>query len=249
MATTTEPRAIGRRNLLRYACGCAVGGAALAAAGPLVRPFVRPLAAAEIMKATMSPDEALARLKEGNERYVTGKGVAANIETEFQPGDAKLAEGQKPHSVILSCADSRVIPEFVFNKGKGALFVIRNAGNLAGLQAIASVEYGVAFTGCSLVVVMGHSGCGAVQAAAQILNEDKVLPGKAPEVVAPIGAALARVRGMPGDLIENAVAENVRANVAILSAQQPILSQAVNHGRLKILGAVYHLRTGRVQFL
>jgi carbonic anhydrase len=244
MTTATEPRTIGRRNLLKYACGCVVGGAGLMATAGFVAPT-----RARAATPTVTPDEALAKLKDGNDRYLTGRDVSANIDPVWHKGDAELAQGQQPHSCILACSDSRVIPEFVFNKGKGELFVIRNAGNLPGRQAIASAEFGVAFLGCAIIVVLGHSGCGAVKGAIDLLTKDADLPGQLPDVIAPIGAAVARVRGRPGDLVENAVAENVMHTVSTLAAQPPVLSKAVNKGQIKIVGAVYDLKTGRVNFL
>lgn len=227
-----------RRSLLRGAFATAVAGTAatLLPRGALATTPVEP---------TLPPDEVISRLLAGNARYASGKATPA-------PFDAKVAElvkSQRPHTAILSCSDSRVTPEFVFDKGQGELFVIRNAGNLAGPQALASLEYAVQFLGVSVIMVLGHSGCGAVESAIAMTLRDANLPGHLGEVIGTIGASVARAKRLPGELMPNAVEENVRRNAAVLEASGPILSQAALRGRTRIVGAVYDLSSGRVVML
>jgi carbonic anhydrase len=145
----------------------------------------------------------------------------------------------------LSCADSRVAPEIVFDQGLGDLFDVRVAGNVAGETEIASIEYAAAHLHTPVVVVMGHQMCGAVTAAA-----DEGQPeGHLPSLVAMIRPAVDRARTQPGDLIENAVRINVENVVRQLRGSKPVLAEFVDHGSLTVVGAIYSLQTGRVAWL
>lgn len=227
-----------RRSVLRGAMAAVVAGAAAATlpGAALATTPVEP---------SMPADEVIQRLLAGNARYASGKATPAPFDSKV----AQLAQTQRPHTAILSCSDSRVTPEFVFDKGQGELFVIRNAGNLAGPQALASLEYAVQFLGVSVVMVLGHSGCGAIVSAIDMTLKEAQLPGHLDEVIGTIGASVARAKRRPGELIVNAVEENVRRNAAVLEASGPILSRAALSGRIRIVGAVYDLSTGRVALL
>ena len=140
-------------------------------------------------------------------------------------------------------------PELLFGRGLGELFIIRNAGNTVDTVALGSIEYAVAELNVPLVVVMGHESCGAVGAAAKVVTENATFPGSIGPMVEPIIPAVLKARGQPGDLIENSVRENVRRVVGTLRDQtDPIMLEPQRAGRLKVVGAYYHLDTGRVEF-
>src|SRR6478609_8661916 len=155
----------------------------------------------------IAPADALKRLMDGNARY------AANTpnQRDFSSGRAARVQGQYPIATILSCADSRVAPELAFDQGPGDLFVVRVAGNIVNPDLLASLEYGAQFLGVPLIMVLGHSGCGAVDAAIKVLKAKAVLPGHLPQLIAAIKpAATVAEKTKTGSLLDNAVTENVR---------------------------------------
>lgn len=194
-------------------------------------------------------DEVLSRLLAGNQRFVRGQ----LTHPRRRPGDFKpLAERQTPLAVVVGCADSRVAPEILFDQGVGDLFVVRVAGNVvsgAGGVVKGSIEYAVAELSVPLVLVLGHSQCGAVKAAVKHLDARDALPGAIRDLVEAIKPAVARVKGMPGDRLANAVRANVEAGVARLRTLEPILAPAVREARVKVAGGVYDLSTGTVTML
>jgi carbonic anhydrase len=195
------------------------------------------------------PDSVLARLIEGNKRFVSGQLAHPGRRPEdFAP----LAEGQAPVAIIVGCADSRVAPEVVFDQGVGDLFVVRVAGNVvsgAGPFIKGSVEFAVAELGARLIVVLGHEACGAVKAAVAHIDANDTLPGAIRDLVEVIRPAAAAVRGKPGDKLENAIKANVAMGVERLKGLEPILAGMVKKGDVKLVGAVYKLRTGVVELL
>ena len=194
-------------------------------------------------------DAVLAQLLEGNKRFVKGQPTHPRRGPEdFAP----LAEGQAPLAIIVGCADSRVAPELVFDQGIGDLFVVRVAGNIvtgAGPTMKGSIEFAVAELGARLIMVLGHEKCGAVKAAINHIDANDVLPGSIRDLVELIRPAAASVRGKPGDKLENAIIANVKQGVERLKDLDPILSDFVKKGELKVVGAVYELRTGLVKVL
>jgi len=187
-------------------------------------------------------DTVLAELKAGNGRHVK------HAYTHPHLSDARrteLTKGQAPHAVILACADSRVAPEIVFDKGLGDLFTIRVAGNVAGDAEIASMEYAVDHLHTPLIVVLGHQSCGAVKAAI----DGGEAPGHLPTLIQAIQPAVDKAKGESGDLTANAVLDNVAMVVEQLRSSKPILADAVAAGKLRIVGAVYSLDTGAVNWL
>ena len=200
------------------------------------------LGAAHPTATAPTPASVLTELKAGNERFashhVTHPHQTAARRTE-------LASGQHPHAVVLACADSRVAPEIVFDKGLGDLFTVRVAGNIAGDPEIASIEYAVEHLHVPLIVVMGHQSCGAVGAAI----EGGEAPGHLPALIDAIKPSVEKARAMKGELSDNAIRVNVEAVVAQLEASHPILAEHVADGSLKIVGGVYSLQTGRVAWL
>jgi carbonic anhydrase len=196
-------------------------------------------------KNNIGPDAALARLIKGNRRYVGG----AMKSHDFISERPALAMGQNPFAGILSCADSRVAPEYAFDTGRGDVFICRVAGNFANDESIASFEYGVAVLGLPLIVVLGHGSCGAVASTIKAVKDGASFPGHIPTLINAIRPAVKASLKEPGDLLANSTKENVRINVEKLKAAGPILSQAVKEGRLKIVGGVYDLNDGMVDWL
>ena len=193
----------------------------------------------------MSPDASLKRLMEGNQRYVGG--IARRH--DFKHEREALVGGQNPYAAILSCADSRIAPEYAFDSGRGDLFVCRVAGNFASSEMVASLEYAVAVLGAPLVLVLGHESCGAVDATIKSLKDGTTLPGQLPSLVTAIAPAVKEVSGQPGDLLANATRQNVIDNVAKLGSATPVLNAAVAQGKLKVVGGIYRLRDGRVDMI
>jgi carbonic anhydrase len=193
----------------------------------------------------VSPDEALDRLMKGNARYVEG----ISRRHDFKHEREALAGGQNPYAAILSCADSRIAPEYAFDSGRGDLFVCRVAGNFANDDSVASLEYSVAVLNTPLFMVLGHESCGAVDATIKSLKDNTTLPGHLPSLVAALAPAVKAVADQPGDKLVNATRRNVSDNVAKLKAAAPILSEAVGQGKLKIVGGIYRLGDGRVELL
>ena len=195
------------------------------------------------------PNAVLARLLEGNKRFVKGQLMHPGRKPEdFAP----LAEGQAPLAIIVACADSRVAPELVFDQGVGDLFVVRVAGNIvtgAGPTVKGSIEFAVAELGARLILVLGHTACGAVKAAVAHIDANDTLPGSIRDLVELIRPAAAAVRGKPGDKVENAIKANVAQSVKRLQTLDPILSPLAKTGELKVVGGVYDLRTGEVKLV
>ena len=184
----------------------------------------------------------LAELKSGNEHHVAHRYQHPHESLERR---RELLSGQHPHAEILSCSDSRVPPELIFDQGLGDLFIVRVAGNVATDTEIGSLEYGAEHLHIPLLVVLGHESCGAVTAAVQ---------GGPPEghiaaLVTLIAPAVDKTRGTSGDPVANAVRMNVDMVVKQLRSSTPILSELVAHGKLKIVGAVYSIETGSVTWL
>ncbi|MBN3880530.1 MAG: carbonic anhydrase [Nostoc sp.] len=190
---------------------------------------------------SLTPDAALQKLIEGNQRFVDHHPQYPD-QSELRLHE--VAQAQHPFATILSCADSRVPAEIVFDQGIGDIFDVRIAGNIATHEAIGSIEYAVVLLGSPLLMVMGHERCGAVTAAVQ--NES--LPGDISTFVKAIKPALKKVKDQPGDAVENAVVANVQYQIERLKRSQ-LLSEQVQSGKLKIVGGRYDLDTGRVNII
>jgi carbonic anhydrase len=193
----------------------------------------------------LSPGASLERLLKGNARYVEG----VSLRHDFKHEREALVGGQNPYAAILSCADSRIAPEYAFDSGRGDLFVCRVAGNFANNETVASLEYAVAVLGTPLILVLGHDSCGAVSATIKSLKDDTTLPGHMPSLVTGIAPAVKAVSQQAGDVLGNAIRQNVIDNVAKLSSATPILSAAVAQGKLKVAGGIYRLRDGKVEMV
>ena len=193
----------------------------------------------------VSPEAALERLEEGNERYV--EGVARRH--DFRHEREALVGGQNPYAAILGCADSRIAPEYAFDSGRGDLFVCRVAGNFANDDTIASLEYAVAVLNTPLILVLGHDACGAIDSTIKSLKDNTTLPGHLPSLVMALAPAVKTASGQGGDALANAIRQNVRDNVAKLASAAPILGAAVEQKKLKVVGGVYRLTTGKVDLV
>ncbi len=181
----------------------------------------------------------------GNKLYVDGVSRRHDFKSEREA----LVGGQNPYAGILSCADSRIAPEYAFDSARGDLFVCRVAGNFANDDTIASMEYAVAILGTPLIMVLGHDACGAVDATIKSLKDNTTLPGHLPSLVRSLTPAVKAASGRPGDPLDNAIRQNVTDNVAKLKSATPILNSAVEQGKLKVVGGIYRLRDGRVEMI
>ncbi|MCP4106544.1 MAG: carbonic anhydrase [Desulfobacteraceae bacterium] len=188
-----------------------------------------------------TPEEALKRLKDGNQRYVEQKLTHPNQTAERR---AELSSGQYPYAVILGCSDSRVPPEVIFDQGMGDLFVIRVAGNIADDVVLGSIEYAAEHLHTPLIVVMGHSKCGAVSAVASGTELDGHLPSLG-KIIQP---AVDKAKGKPGDLVTNAAKTNAEMTADMLRTSEPVLSNLVKAGKVDVVTAYYDLDTGICEF-
>jgi carbonic anhydrase len=191
--------------------------------------------------ATITPDQALERLMEGNQRFVQQKQIHPD---QNMARIQEVAGGQAPFAAILSCADSRVSPEIIFDQGLGDLFVVRVAGNIATIEDIGSEEYAVAILGAPLIMVLGHESCGAVTAAV----EREELPGVIESLVLAIDPAVKIAKRQSGDLLTNAIKANVKLQKDRLQYSS-VITSAIEAGKLKIVGAYYDLHTGAISLV
>ena len=194
----------------------------------------------------ISGDEALHRIMTGNANYVANK---VHLR-DFAAGRAARAKAQYPIASILSCSDSRVGPEFLFDQGPGDLFVVRVAGNILEEEGLASLEYGAQFLGAPLILVLGHSGCGAVDAAIKVIKDNATLPGHLPGLIDQIKPAVeAAQKTQPANLLSAAITENVRQTVQHVTAAKPLLADMIAAGKVKVAGGVYDIATGQVSLI
>src|ERR1700722_17622568 len=226
---------IARRNVLKFA----FSAAALAIASPA---FTAPHSTPPKPENLLSPDAALDRLMKGNARYV--EGVAKRH--DFKQERETLSMGQNPFAAILSCADSRIAPEYCFDTARGDIFVCRIAGNFASDEMVASLEYAVQVLNTPLIMVLGHDSCGAVDATIKSVKDGTTLPGHLPSLVAAIKPAVDAVSGQSGDMLANAIQRNVTLNVEKLKSAAPILQSFVADKKIRVVGGGYTLKTGRV---
>ena len=233
MCFTCGPRSLGRRGLF------ATGAALLAAADA-------PAAQAQAPARPDTPAAAMQALVEGNARY------AANqmLRTDFSARRAALAQSQAPFAAVLGCADSRVAPELAFDQGPGDLFVVRVAGNFVTPDGLGSLEFGAAVLGTKLILVLGHTSCGAVNATVEALQKGNNLPGHIASLVTAMKPGIEPALAQPGDdLIRRALVANVQHSVRTLETSTPILADMVARGALAVKGGIYDLATGRVELI
>lgn len=230
-----------RRDLLRLAVAGAFG---MVVSGSDVLGQIQPAQADEnssTVSQSLSPDAALQKLLAGNQRFI-------QHQSQYPHQSAvrlqEVAQAQHPFATILSCADSRVPAEIIFDQGIGDLFDVRIAGNIATPEAVGSIEYAVALLGTPLLMVLGHERCGAVTAAVQ----KAALLGEIGSFVKAIKPAVEKVKSLPGDAVENAVVANVQYQIECLQRSQ-LLTEQLKLGKLKIVGGRYDLDTGKVSLI
>ena len=198
-------------------------------------------------KTTLTADQALAKLKEGNAKFVPGPQLC---EADLLNARAKVSHGQAPWATIVGCADSRVPPELVFGGlNVGEIFIARNAGNMVDTATMGTIEYGSGVLGVPLIVVLGHQSCGAVAAACDAVTKGAKYPGSIGPMVKEIIPAVKAVKNMPGDLVDNAVRESAKRTALKIASKSPIISGLVKEGKVKVVAARYDLEKGSVEFL
>jgi carbonic anhydrase len=228
-----------RRGALKAAAGFAV-------AANLSSANAKEEGAGQPKPNAIGADAALYRLMAGNVRYVANKPA----HRDYSAGRAERARSQYPIAAVLSCADSRVAPEFAFDQGPGVLFVVRLAGNFANDDGLASLEYAVKFLGVPLVMVLGHSNCGAIGAAIKAVEDSAELPGHLSGLVQSIKPAVEAAKAKsPKNLLAAAIAENVALTVKRLETAQPLLANFAQTKQVKIVGGVYDLANGKIGLL
>jgi carbonic anhydrase len=233
--------------LTKLALFLLTAGCLTAAPTPTPEPTRRNLAAIKAEQAALTPAQVLADLQNGNRRFASGK-----IKPRDMLHDQQItAAGQYPHAVVLSCIDSRAPAEIIFDAGLGDLFNARIAGNIADPDLAGSMEFACAVSGAKLVLVMGHTSCGAIKGAC-----DKVELGNLTGLLTKIQPAVAAVQDVPGDrnskntaFVEAVSEANVRLTVERIRELSPILREMESSGKIQIAGCVYDLETGRVRFL
>jgi carbonic anhydrase len=238
-APATGDGLIARRGVLKLATAAV---AALAVVPPALAAKAK---APPKPQNVLSPDAALERLMKGNARYVDG----VSRRHDFKHEREALSGGQNPFAAVLSCADSRIAPEYCFDTARGDVFVCRVAGNFASDDIIASLEYAVEVLNTPLIMVLGHEACGAVDATIKSVKDGSTLPGHLPALVAAIRPAVEAARTETGDMLANAIRRNVVLNVEKLKRAAPILSAAADAKKIRVVGGVYELGSGRVNLV
>lgn len=238
MCSDCQGEGVDRRDFLKVGAGLVaigLGGASWSAR------------AAEGAATTLSPDEALAALKSGNERYVSHPELCS---IDLAAERNAVAAHQAPWATVISCADSRVPPELIFGgHGVGDLFVARNAGNLVDTATLGTVEYGAAVLGSPLIVVLAHTSCGAVKAACDVVTKNATYPGAIGPMIEPILPAAIAVRSEAGDFVDNTAKESARRTARRLAVSSKLLAGLTGAGKLKIVAAIYDLETGVVTYI
>ncbi|ACK68172.1 carbonic anhydrase [Rippkaea orientalis PCC 8801] len=229
---------ISRRRLIEFGAGV-VGTASLATVLGLNLNEPEPVSAQN----GITPDQALEKLMAGNKRFIQGKPLSPNRSSARL---REVAQGQNPFAAILSCADSRVPSEIVFDQGFGDLFIVRNAGQVATPEEIGSLEFGTLVLGAKVLLVMGHESCGAVIAT----MAGNPVPGKIGSVLEQIEPGITEFKGKQDDpiAVKQATEANVLAQIANLK-KSPVISELIESGKLKIVGGFYNLKEGSITLL
>ncbi len=240
--TTFMPaQSIARRRLLKTA-GIASAASLMGLSGASFAKGTPPKSAN-----VLTPDQALERMIAGNEAYVK----ADTLSVDVKETRGALSRGQNPYACVVSCADSRVSPELCFDESRGDLFVTRVAGNFVNTDILASLEYAVAVLKAPLILVLGHTSCGAIEAAVKAYTQNTTYPGHIQSLTTALAPAVreASKTVKANNLVNATTVANVQINVTKLKESNPILSERVSTGQLKIVGGIYDLTTGRVKFL
>lgn len=194
-------------------------------------------------KTSIPSDQALQLLKEGNKRFMNGHSIRPNQDINRIK---EVAEAQYPFATIVGCSDSRVPNEIIFDQGVGDLFIVRTAGQVSTYASWGSIEFAEEILGTKLIVVLGHTKCGAVNAAVNLPE----VPGHIVTLINAIKPAVEKARDKhPHDLLDASIRENIKVQVDQLRTLEPVLAKRVREGSVKIIGALYHLESGEVEFL
>lgn len=195
---------------------------------------------------SLTPDQALERLLEGNSRYVDGK----QPPRDYSAAHTALVDEHSPVAAILGCGDARVGAELIFDCGPGDLFMVRLAGNFLSDYGLASMEYCVEFLATPLLMVLGHTHCGAVTSAIRVVEEKVDLPGRLFVLIDALEPSVLRAQATkPADLLVAATEENVRRQVRRLRTISPVINAALAVGKVAVVGAIYDMDTGQVNVL
>jgi carbonic anhydrase len=239
MCGNCEGTGIGRRDVLKLSAAGLIASA-LGGAPKFAR-------AAEGSTNALTPDDALEALKKGNADYVSHPELCT---LDLAGAREAVAAHQAPWASIISCADSRVPPELIFGgHGVGELFIARNAGNLVDTATLGTVEYGAAVLGSPLIVVLAHTACGAVKAACDVVTKNATYPGAIGPMIDPILPSAIAMQKEAGDFVDNAAKESARRTAQRLTTASTLLADRVASGKLKILAAIYDLKTGAVTYI
>jgi carbonic anhydrase len=232
-----------RRTMLGLTA-LSAGAAMIATAAPAVA-----VAEEKAKVSDLTPDQALAKLIDGNRRFVADQNPVTDISTKRR---LEIAKSQAPFAALVGCADSRVGPEHLFGGGLGELFIVRTAGNYVDDAGYGSLAYAVAALGVPLIVVMGHERCGAVDAATKLVTNNSQLPPSLTRMVKPILPAVIDAQANMGaktDLVDHAIHMNVRHVVrGLRETSDPIMAAPIKAGKVRVVGAYYDLDTGAVDF-
>ncbi len=228
-ASHRHPRAPSRRDFLRSAAAVAGGALAAGALGAAWPSAAR-------AQSALSPEAALQAMMDGNRRYTEGRLIS--FQQDLEELKQKTAESQAPFAAVLSCADSRVPVELVFDQSIGHLFVTRVAGNIATSEIIGSLEYGAAVLGTKAIMVLGHANCGAVKAA----MAGKAVPGQISGLYPALRPAVDEAKG---DFV-GAIKANAQIQARLLREASPVLAELVKKSELKIVAGYYDLASGKV---
>lgn len=232
LITPTFKHVLSRRGLLKSGLTGAIGASFL---GGMEFAFLEPMHA----QSTISPDAAMAELMAGNKRFISGH--ITSQEQDLAALRQKTVDKQQPFAAVLSCADSRVPVEIIFDETIGQIFVTRVAGNVATPEIIGSLEYGAVELGTKAILVIGHSGCGAVKATI----EGKQVPGQISSLFPHIESAVSQA----GPNLEAAIKANAKIQASLLRESSPVISDLLEQNRLKVVAAYYDLGTGAVELL
>jgi carbonic anhydrase len=239
MCCNCNTKGVGRRDLLKFGTG------AVALLG--LNAMFGQARAADGVATALSPEDAFAALKSGNERYVSHPELCT---IDLAKQRSAVATHQAPWATIISCADSRVPPELIFGgHGVGELFVARNAGNLVDTATLGTIEYGAAVLGSPLIVVLAHTDCGAVKSACDVITKNARYPGAIGPMIEPILPAALAVQSEPGDLVNNTAKESAKRTAKRLTATSTVISGLIDERKLKIAAAIYDLGSGTVSYL
>lgn len=193
-------------------------------------------------KPVVNTEIALSNLLDGNDRFVKGE-MKSPHDTPFYR--STLIDGQNPFAIIVTCSDSRVSPELIFDQGLGDVFIIRNAGNVIDPDVLGTIEYAVEHLGTKFVMVLGHENCGAVKASLA----EEIPEGNIASLVKAIKPAVEKAKKDKGDLYENSIVENINQSVQQIKNSDPIIKESILNSGVKVVGAFYNLHTGKVNIL